>query len=108
MLVDSKSASSVCVCEQHQNVVLLLAALPEQHTAQDLMAKIVCSLTTRDCMLHQCENCPGKVSLKRYLEDLFERNDIDGDDVVKYKQRLHTDRTTLVDLSAPSNDFIIA
>jgi len=106
VLVDSKSAHSVCVCEQHQNVVLLLAALPEQHTAQDLMAKIVCSLTTRDCMLHQCENCPGKLSLKSYLEDLFERNDIDGDDLVKYKQWLHTDRTTLVDLSAPSDDFI--
>lgn len=106
VLVDSKSAHSVCVCEQHQNVVLVLAALPEQHTLQDLMGKIVCSLTARECMLHQCEKCPGKASLKRYLEELLDRYNIDDDDVVKYKQWLHTNRTTLVDLIAPFCDFV--
>lgn len=106
VLVDSKSAHSVCVCEQHQNVVLLLSVLPEQHTAQDLMSKIVCCLTARDCMLHQCENCPGKMSLKVYLKELFEKNDMDDDDEVKYKQWVHTDRTTLVDLQASTYSFI--
>ena len=107
VLVDSKSAHSVCVCEQHQNVVLLLSVLPEQHTAQDLMSKIVCCLTARDCMLHQCDRCPGKMSLKVYLKELFEKNDMDDDDdVVTYKQWLHTDRTSLVDLQTSTSSFI--
>jgi hypothetical protein len=94
------------VCEQHQNVVLLTSALPGNHTAQDLMAHVVSDLKGRDCMFHQCDNCPGKSALRQYLMKLLDTNDMDGDDIVKYQQWLHTDRTTLVDLQATSDVFV--
>lgn len=58
--VDSPAMHSVCVCEIHQNVKLMVEALPVSSDYKDLMAKLVCSLDARDYMLHRCEQCPPK------------------------------------------------
>ena len=42
--VDSPGMHSVCVCEIHQNIKLMVVVLPISDTYKDLMAKLVCSL----------------------------------------------------------------
>ena len=64
-------------CKIYQNVKLMIAALSlnEKVTYHDLMAKMVCSLDSKLCMVHRCFNCPGRNGLKEYfqcqLEDTF-------------------------------------
>ena len=71
---------SVCVCEIHQNVKLLVCAIPGQCTYKELMGKVVCNINIRNCMLHLCDDCPGKEALSEYLLELFSDNDVDDDD----------------------------
>ena len=59
--------ASVCVCEQHQKSKLIAAAIPGSHDYKELLEKIVCSVSNRECMLHMCESCPGKVALEQYF-----------------------------------------
>ncbi|XP_033095661.1 uncharacterized protein LOC117100179 [Anneissia japonica] len=87
---------SVCVCQQHQNVKLLLTVSPDKCDYKDYLSKLVCNTENRNCMLQCCENCP----------DLFSANEVDMDDNVTYKQWMHTDRTALVTLTTSVHDYI--
>lgn len=100
------NAHSVCVCEIHQNTKLLLSAVPEKLHYNDIISKMVCSVDNRNCMLHQCDDCPGKDAAVIYLSEQFRNADMDDDDYVHYKQWLHTDRTTLVSLQLPVAEFV--
>jgi len=104
--VNSAGMHSVCVCQYHQNVKLLLAAIPQHNDYKDLLLKIVCNTENRQCMLHLCENCPGKTALYDYLLGLFSDNDIDPEDIITYKQWVHTDRTDLKTFQETLNDFL--
>ena len=104
--VSSTGMHSVCVCEIHQNVKLLVCAIPGQCTYKELMGKVVCNIDNRNCMLHLCDNCPGKEALSEYLLQLFSDNDVDHDDMISYKQWLHTDRTTLVSIQQLMPEFV--
>ena len=76
---------SICVC-QHQNVKLLLAAIPDNCDSKEYLAKLVCSVEKCTCMMQLCDSCPGKTALKEYLTELFSTNDFDMDDSINYKQ----------------------
>ena len=104
--VNSAGMHSVCVCQYHQNVKLLLAAIPQHNDYKDLLLKIVCNTENHQCMLHLCENCPGKTALYDYLLGLFSDNDIDPEDIITYKQWVHTDRTDLKTFQETLNDFL--
>ena len=104
--VNSKGMHSVCVCEHHQNAKLLASVIPNITDYKDLLAQMVCDVTRRDCMMHSCDACPGKTALNEYLMKIFTENNVDTDDSICYKQWLHTDRTTLVDLHLPLADFL--
>ena len=104
--VSSSGMHSVCVCESHQNVKLLVNAIPIQGDYKDLLLHMVCSTDDRECMIHLYDSCPGKEGLQAYLNEVFEQNDFDVDDVVSYKQWVHTDRTTLVSVQSPLHEFI--
>jgi hypothetical protein len=106
--VGPKGTHSVCVCQHHQNAKQLLAALPVKNvTYQEVLSKIVCDLQNRDCMLHACEQCPGKDALKEYLNNELDSHEYDLGDSVKYKQWMHTDRTTLfISLECTAGDFV--
>ena len=97
---------SVCVCEHHQNVKLLTAAIPGKQDYKNILSKLVCSLENRTCMLHLCELCPGKIVVQDYLAEVFNSHDFDDEDIVTYKQWVHTNRTTLVTLSTSVQEFI--
>ena len=66
----------------------------------------MCDVEKRNCMLHLCDSCPGKEGLSNYLKNVFEENEYDLYDIVGYKQWVHTDMTTLIDISATVEDFI--
>ena len=108
LTVSARGMHSVCVCELHQNTKLMIAAVPGTLDYKELLSKMVCDIGERNCMLHECENCGGKQAAKEFLTEQFEKEDMDDDDLVNYKQWLHTDRTTLVSLQLPVNEFINA
>ena len=72
--------------------------MPGENDYKDILSKIMCSTEN-----HNCESCPGKVAIQNYLSDLFTSHDFD--DVIVYKQWVHTDRTTLVSLSTSIQEF---
>ena len=104
--VASSGMHSVCVCEYHQNAKLLTDMIPQHSDYKYLLQKIVCNIENRNCMLHLCDSCPGKGELSNYLKLVFEENEFDLDDIVKYKQWVQTDRATLIDTSATVEDYI--
>ncbi|KAJ8029098.1 hypothetical protein HOLleu_28419 [Holothuria leucospilota] len=68
---------------------------------------MVCDTENCQCMLHSCEKCPGRPALQTFVEDCFERSDIDSDDKVRYKQwlRCENNRTSLTTIESVS-EFI--
>lgn len=57
-------------------------------------------------MLHTCDMSPEKQALQEYLSCLFGTHEFDCSETIKYKQWVHTDRTTLVSLESDAGDFI--
>ena len=97
---------TVCVCEQHQNAKLLVAALPEQFNYKNLLSELVCNLNEKNCMLHFCSQCPGRPQLQKALEKILDGNNFDVDDSIKCKQWIHTDGTKLIDMQLLVSEFI--
>ena len=97
---------TVCVCEQHQNAKLLVAALPEQLDYKNLLSELVCNLNEKNCMLHSCSQCPGRPQLQKALEKILDDNDFDVDDSIKCKQWIHTDGTKFIDMQFLVSEFI--
>ena len=104
--VASSGTHSVCVCESHQNVKLMLASIPSNEDYRHFLGKLVCDITSRFCMLHRCDSCPGTESLSQYITELFSSNGFEEDDIVVFKQWRHTDRTTLDTLQEPLPSFV--
>ena len=77
---------TVCVCEQHQNAKLLVAALPEQFDYNNLLSELVCNLNDKNCMLHSWSQCRGRPQLQKALEKILDHNGFDVDDSIKCKQ----------------------
>ena len=104
--VTSSGMHSVCVCQHHQNSKLLVAAIPQEKDYREVLNKMVCDLDNRECMLHYCNMCPGKDGLCKYLLDVFNANEDEPEDLITFKQWVQTDRTTLVTLQLPLQEFI--
>ena len=104
--VDSKSALSVCVCEIHQNLKLLVGVLPGRLDYKELLSHLVCDIDSRACMLHQCEQCPGKEALTEFLKTCFEQADTDMDDNIQYKQWAHGGQCKLQTHVSSVQDFV--
>ena len=104
--VNSSGMHYVCVCSYHQNVKLLCSVIPVKCDYKDLMDLCVCSVNNRNCMFHLCEHCPQRDNLSNTLNQHFEANDYDGNDVISYKQWVSTDRTTLITNQTTVSEFI--
>lgn len=104
IMVGSAGTHSVCVCTVHQNVKLMLAATPIKDDYKVLISKTVCGIESKNCMLGRCEECPGIEGLKEFLINSFA--DYDPDDIIEFKQWIHTDRDTLDTKQLPMEDFI--
>ena len=77
-VITGKSGTHQFVYLQYINVVLLVDALKWDLTYNHLISKIVCDSTNRECMMHRCENCPGKEALRTFLHE--ELTDFDQDE----------------------------
>ena len=106
--VGARGTHSVCVCELHQNPKLMLSAVLPGVDYKEVMAKLVCDIQSRDCMIHRCEQCPGKDSLAEHLLNLLNDKEMSEDDEVTFKQWLHTDRTDLVTRTESVSDYVEA
>ena len=62
--VDSSGMHSVCVCQTHQNLKLLVSVLPQRMDYNEIFLCLACSINSRNCMLHRCEECPGRENLQ--------------------------------------------
>ena len=57
VIAGSSRTHSVCVCATHQNTILLVDTLNWEVTCKDLVNKVVCDPSNRECMMHHCTNC---------------------------------------------------
>ena len=108
--VNSSGSHSVCVCSIHQNTKLIAdsfsAIISERYSYKDLMSYIVCDIEDKNCMMHRCDKCPGKSSLKKFIEEKFQ--EINFEDEISYKQWESTDRTILRTITSSCDEFIDA
>ena len=97
----SSGSHTVCVCSIHQNAKLLASACGMDY--KDLMKVLVCDLASKYCMVHRCENCPGKPAL---VEKLRSPDMLSENEDIEFKQWEATDRTSLHTITMFSDDFI--
>ena len=95
----------VCVCEYHQNVKLMLLSLPVKIDYKDVICKAVCNVDARNCMLHLCENCPGKQDTHDLI-NCFTNNENELDEDILYMQWLSMDQTTMNKLTSTIEEYI--
>ena len=103
----SAGTHSVCVCTAHQNAVLMVDATGLRLTYKDFMKLIVCDLENKMCMIHRCENCPGKEVLITSLQNQLLKDDESDDEIeVTFAQWQTTDRANLINQTTSLNEFI--
>ena len=104
-VVAGKSGThSLCVCTMHQNAVLLVDALDWDVTYKDLISKVVCGSTNRKCMIHRCENCSGKETLRTFSNE--ELTEFDKDKKFHYMEWETTARATLQTIIVTCSKYI--
>ena len=64
--VNHSGIHSVCLCQYHQNVKLLVSVIPGNFEYKDILSKVACNIDLRKCMLHLCSDCPGKTILNKF------------------------------------------
>lgn len=94
----------ICVCLEHENVRLKLYALTKKLKYKDLIAGGVCCSFNNKCMMHECENCPGKEGIRATLE----QHDVSiNKDSVTFKQwKTDSSRASLCSYTQTAQDFI--
>ena len=84
VIAGSSETHSVCVCTTHHNTNLAVDARNWEPTYNDLVNKVVCDPSNRECVMHRCTNCPGTNALRKFLEE--DLSDIDPDFQFHYSQ----------------------
>ena len=102
--VGASGMHSVCVCSIHQNVKNMLYSSIIVEDYKVLIQKTVCNIESKSCMLHRCEQCPGKAGLEAYLDTVYE--DVDPEEIVEFQQWVQTDRTSLESKLMLVGDFL--
>ena len=97
VLAGSSSTHSVCVCSINQNAILLVDAVNWDITYKDLISKIVCDSTRKECMMYWCESC--QVELKQYLDEQL--SDVDSDSEFHYNWVLTRSYLTMLYIIFP-------
>ena len=83
-LAGSSGTHSVYVCGIHYNAILLFDAINWDITYKDLISKIVCHSTRKECVMHRCDSCPGRAGLKQFLDEQL--CDVDSESEFHYNQ----------------------
>ena len=104
----------VCHCRFIRNILGMCLYYSSKHhfvsrcskmevTYNNLVNKVVCDPSNRECMMHHCTNCPWTNTLCKFLEDEF--SDIDPDFQFHYSQWQTTDRASLVTVTSTCEEF---
>ena len=100
----ASGSHSVCVCTIHQNVLLLVKAVNLDY--HDLIDMIVCDHTSRECMIHRCEICPGLAPLREYLvNELCVAFDEEEEQTISFKQWTNTESFRTSNKNGTSDGF---
>ena len=70
---------NICVCQQHENIKLKIAALSRKIKYRDVLHAGVCNIDKMECMLHRCNKCPGVFGIKKAIEEyniITEKNEL--------------------------------
>ncbi|KAG1656070.1 ARL14 effector protein [Nymphon striatum] len=105
--VGASGTHSVCVCTIHQNVKLLLAAIPKfDSDYKELLKLMMCDPLSRSCNLHLCDLCPGKQAICTAVETHLKDHELEMEDDISYTQWVSTDRTQIESCFESVQDFI--
>ena len=102
VLAGASGTHTVCVCMHHQNPKLKLQAIDRNLKCSELMCEGVCSLENENCMMHDCQHCPGIENIKNRLKSLIDDSIIE----IEYMQWITTDRCSLKRIIEPIDDFL--
>jgi hypothetical protein len=103
VLAGVSGTHTVCVCTYHQNPKLKVQTIDTKLSCSKLMEVAVCSIERKECMLHECTDCPGEAPLLEKLHQLLPGED---DDEIYYKQWVSTDRCTLQTVRETRAEFL--
>ena len=103
VLAGSSGTHSVCVCSVHQNAILLVDAISWDITYKDLISKIVCDSTGKECMIHRCESCQVRAVLKQFPDEQL--NDGDSESEFDYNKWDTTDRASLTTVTTICKEY---
>ena len=92
-LAGSTKTHLVCVSRMHQNAVLLVDATDWDVNYKDLINKVVCDSSNKECVMNHCESCPEIAELKTLLNEQL--CDVDLDIEFHYSQWNTKGRATL-------------
>ena len=99
----SSGTHSACVCSIHQNAILLVDAMSWDITYKDLILKIVCDSTRKECVMHRFESCPGRAGLKQFLDEQL--SDVDSESEFHYNQWDTTDRASFIIVTTTCEEY---
>ena len=95
VLAGSNITCSVCVCNAHQNVVLLVDAMDWGLIYKDLIKKTVYN---PESSMHRFESCPGTTTLKKFLDQKLNKHE--SDEKFNYCQWDTTDQAIFTTFTA--------
>lgn len=95
----------VCVCTLHQNPKLKLRAVTKEVSVSSLMVAGVCDEANRNCMMHECQDCPGKEQIEILIREICKEN-FDETEIIEFRQWVTTDRCTLKTIKESREEFI--
>ena len=99
--VGASGTHTVCVCTLHQNAILMVHAATLDLDYKNMIDKIVCSRESRTCMIHRCNECPGKEALRSQVEAALTNKDN-----ICFQQWQTTDRTKMFTQTMPVGEFV--
>ena len=103
VLAGSKVTHSVCVCNAHQNVVLLVNAMDWDLTYKKLNKKIACNTESNKCIMNRCKSCLDAATLKKFLDQ--KPNEHEDDEKFIYCQWDTTDWATLTTFTVTYEEY---
>lgn len=71
VFADAPGMHNVCVCAIHQNIKLKLSAVKLTINYKELIAAGVCFADQKNCMLHECDECPKADGIRHYLSSVL-------------------------------------
>ena len=103
VLAGSSGTHSLCVCSIQQNAVPLVDAINWDIIYKNLISKIVCDSTRKECMMHRCESYQGRADLKQFFDEQL--SDVYSESKFHYNQWDTTDQASLTTITTTCKEY---